>query len=174
MSNVRRAVIFSSAEMIAYAKHIIGSRLGALGEVVDLRDFVESTFNLILSHGHACADSGVFYYESLSGQMPVWLSESKTPYDILTDYRLPADDAYDLCGEMYDYLSRQVHGFFGGLNQDLDYGFHTLPSGDIRMNEYDVVAKESDTTDEFLKSIEEGLDRGDWYPEKMRALVGRA
>ncbi len=92
---------------------------------------------------------------------------------MIVGYGVPSDVANQIIASVYEDIEYKVSLVIGGIDPTHSYHFEVSALGDIRLIDLGTSWSAEPSEDLLLKEIALGLDRGDWYPEKFRRLVGR-
>lgn len=171
-----REIVIPTGEAQNYLRNTLHQFIGAPALQMNTLEFIACVFNEILCDSKAldCQEVEPFYRYDPIMDVPGWVTDHKTADEILFDYGLPSDPTYQVYKFVKHGLENIVYGITGGLDENLDYEFKMSLFGDIRLYELKPHARpQPDPAQSFIKSVQEGLDRGDWYPEHVRRLAGR-
>lgn len=88
---------------------------------------------------------------------------------IIKGYGVPTEAAIEIVDKIKDRLFKQLSNTVGPLKSNAAYDCAFTPMGDVIIVEMN---KDPTPEEQVLKSITEGLERGDYYPERIRKLFG--
>lgn len=89
---------------------------------------------------------------------------------MIRSYSVPTDVVENIVDTLSNQIERLLKASMGELNPENAYDCHITPYGDLIVVEMN---KEPPPVEEqLMHSILEGIERGDYYPERIRKLVG--
>lgn len=167
-----KTYIFPMGEVVACVETTLEPYLGVVARYCNHHALIEATLNLVflenLQSGHCFIESNA------PGREPAWASAAQTPYDILSDYGLPTDIVHEVVGDVRTALLRMISCSVGQLCESKEYRCRVNLYGDVEIIVTEPRARGPLKSDEdlLIEQVREGLNNGDWYPEKIRRLVG--
>lgn len=177
MNTFKRRVIIPGSEALGYLLMELRVYLGPAAEYCNLFEFIECLMNEIICDSKGLDSQHAEPFMQTDGFQRTWIKFSKTPDEIIGDYGIPTDIVYGLYAKIKVEIERQIYQVFGGLDETMDYRFYLQASGDIVLEEHTPPRQRqfnvspSPPIDDFIESVRQGLENGDWYPENIRRLV---
>lgn len=91
---------------------------------------------------------------------------------MIVGYGVPTDVAVRIVNSVYEDIEYKVNLVMGGIDPTHSYHFEVSALCDVRLIDLGSAWSAQPSEDLLLKEIKNGIERGDWYPEKFRRLVG--
>ncbi len=150
----KRGAIVSAQELVGFIQNELEPYLGDAAFVADHRPLL----------------NGILEQYFLGASVTLGTSVEQA----IVQYGVPTDIARRIDTRVTQQLTRLIQRAFVIIYPSRHYVHQILGDGDILVYEHDLttlVPKDSVPTPE---EMEEGLDRGDWYPERQRRTLGFA
>jgi len=149
----KRGAIVSAQELVGFIQNQLEPYMGDAAFVADHRPLL----------------NGVLEQYFLGA--PVSLGQSVV--ETIVAYGVPTEIAQRIDERLTQQLTRAIQRAFGIIYPARHYTHLIQGDGDIVVYEHILTAIPTDTPP-TPEEMEDGLDRGDWYPERQRRTLGFA
>lgn len=147
------STVIPGAPVIRQLEGRLAEYLGAQAKFIDLSGFY---FGLV---------ENVFYGNVMSNY------QSLVNYIQSYSDRIPVDQVEDMLEEAIDSIKKYVWSLVQVEVEDWSWDFDLTPRGDVVIHQL-ARSRPENPTDVLRRQIQEGVDKGDWYPEELRRQLG--